>query len=213
MRILFLLIVIWGYCSFMNAQSVEIVSCILNEKDNTALSCPRYDNNDELCAAVKIIAGNIDDLEIRGSIVGDIIREDSLFLAYLPPRTKRIHLYSNGYIPTTLDFTNYEGFSKGVKEGKTYYVVLNAQTEVKDTHYGKGSKILQFIADVPIEKVSVNGLEWRVNGNISKRLVPYGKYNYEILAAGYAVNKGVVEVKESFGIEIVKIQFLHKDEQ
>ncbi len=190
------------------AQTIGVLSCSVDIHDSIAVLNPRLDNNEEICAAVRINTDMLKGVVFRGAIVGDIELDQSTYLLYMPSRTKRLYLYCQGYLPTTIDLSQYEDSSKGLIGGKTYKIILDIPKEEKnESKYGKGSKILQFVSNIPLEKVVVNGIEWSIKENTSKRIVPYGKYNYEIYANGNNVKKGEVEVKESLGSETVRIVF------
>lgn len=200
----------WG-TMYLCAQQLTIRSCSIQKQDSTAIKAPRYDINDNIAAVVVFQMNGNQEMEFRGNIIGQSIKEDNRYIVYVADKTKWLHIYCSGYIPTKIDFTNYTDSGKGVLGGKTYQVSILGDAPMLDTdkkkNYEKGSNMLVFNADVPLRKVIVDGEEWNVTGNTAKRLVPFGEYHYEIQADSYNRITGDVEVKKTLGSQVVKLKF------
>lgn len=188
-----------------NAQTLNIVSCAIQEGENIAANRSRYDLNENIAAVVVFTGTGGRDMDFRGNIIGDVIKEDSRYIVYLADRTKRLHIYCTDCVPAEIDFTKYADSEKGVLGGKTYSVSLVLPVKSKD--YGTGSNVLVFESDVELKKVLVNNEEWQITGNTAKRLVPFGKYYYEIQSVTNKTASGEVEVVNMFGNQKVKIEF------
>ena len=110
-------------------------------------------------------------------------------------------------MPLQIDFTKYEDSSNGLEGGCTYCLSLVGD-KVKKKTYPKGAANLIFVSNVPLKKIVVNGLEWLVNGKMSKRLVQYGEYNYEAYADGYLPITGTIEVVKALWGKSVNLNFV-----
>ena len=196
----------------VNAQTLNISSCSIQEQDSTAIKQARYDLNNQIAAAIVFLMDGNQNMEFRGSIIGDVVKEKDRHIVYIADKTKRLHIYCSGYLPTEIDFTAYSDSSKGVSGGKTYYVSIKEEIRETGKDYGKGSTILLFTSDVPIEKLLVNGQEWEIEtwglGSSSKQLVPFGKYHYEVYTNSHeAISDDVEVIDNLFSVQNVKLNF------
>lgn len=205
-RYFVLIFVIFNYLIPALAQEMDIQNFRKEHTDSFAIYNSRYDINGNICAVVHVSFEGIDELSFKGDIVGDIIKSGSKYTVYLPNRTKRLQLFNSGYIPQTIDFTNYEDSSKGLIGGNTYSVFVKSKMSIKKQHE-KGSGILIFSSETPLRQLYVNGTEWKIIDNSAKRLLPYGEYEYEAIADGNIHKKGIVELKPAIGSTKVNIIF------
>jgi hypothetical protein len=180
------------------------------QSDSTCFISPRYDLNGNACAVIKVFASSITGLlDFKGNIIGDVKVDGASYTIYVTDRTKRIKVYHPNYIPETIDFTQYEDSKKGIEGNHVYYVSIIGTDSIKPgkVSNGTGSRILSFSSDAPLRQLFVNGVEWKINDNTSKRLMPYGEYEYEAVTDGNVHKKGKVQLKPSIGSYIVKIEF------
>jgi hypothetical protein len=205
--IIFTLLV--GYNSAFS-QNLSVSSVKMIQSDSTCFISPRYDLNGNACSVVKVFASSIiGSLEFKGNIIGDVKVDGSLYTFYVTDRTKRIKVYHPNYIPETIDFTQYDDSRKGIEGNHVYYVSIIGNDIIKSSNNSNvsGSRILSFSSDVPLRQLFVNGVEWKVTDNTSKRLLPYGEYKYEAITDGDIRKRGRVELVPSFGSMVVKIDF------
>ena len=212
-RIIIFLLLSVGAFSNINAQLIAVQSCNLNVQDCTAATNPRIDLNGDVTAVLKIFYSSDTELDFRGNIVGEVTKNDDFYLVYLVGGTKKLHIYKDGIVPLEVDLSQYTDNLKGLLAGKTYSLYLkDVSTKKKD--YGKGSKIVVFKSDIPLSKLIVDGQQWEINGPIAKRLMPYGKYDYEAISTSNQTIKGTVDVTKSFGNKIVNLNFtINTDEK
>ena len=205
--IIFTLLV--GYNSAFS-QNLSVSSVKMIQSDSTCFISPRYDLNGNACSVVKVFASSIiGSLEFKGNIIGDVKVDGSLYTFYVTDRTKRIKVYHPNYIPETIDFTQYDDSRKGIEGNNVYYVSIIGNDIIKSSNNSNvsGSRILSFSSDVPLRQLFVNGVEWKVTDNTSKRLLPYGEYKYEAITDGDIRKRGRVELVPSFGSMVVNIDF------
>ena len=197
-------------CSSAFSQNLSVSSVKMIQSDSTCFISPRYDLNGNACAVIKVFASSITgSLDFKGNIIGDVKLDGSLYTIYVTDRTKRIKVYHPNYIPETIDFTQYEDSRKGIEGNHVYSISISGNDNMKSSKnsYVSGSRILSFSSDVPLRQLFVNGVEWKITNNSSKRLMPYGEYEYEAVTDGNVRKKGKVELKPSIGSYIVKIEF------
>lgn len=190
----------------VNAQTLDVLSCTIQVSENIAESRPRYDLNDMPAAVVIFPETGDRQMEFRGNVIGETIKDGDRHIVYLADRTKRLHIYCAGFIPMEIDFTDYADSQRGLVGGSTYCISFAATSPAKKD-YGTGSNVLIFDADVPLSKVIVNGETWPVSGQTAKRLVPFGEYSYEVYADSYETIEGKTEVVNTFGNQVVKLEF------
>lgn len=203
--LIFLLLV----CQHGVAQELRLISlCEINDE----MSIPqRFDLNDNPCAAIQVFAKDVSDtLNFKGSIWGDIVHQDSLYLIYVPNRTKKVTIYNANYLPLEIDFTYYTENHLGLKGGAVYKMqVMPDIVKTNDTSISlqQGMKLLVFTSETPLAKLMVNGKQWKISNDSARRLLPYGTYDYEAIAVDGRNCHGRVELKPSFGNKNVAIKF------
>ena len=174
------------------------------ERDSTAITSPRYDLNDELCAVLIVELASVENITFTGAIIGKVDRKNESYLLYLPNGTKRIKLMHEDYLPMTMNFSEY---GLRIRGGRTYKALVTASNPpVPENTYGSGAQYLVFKSSVPLTKVEVNGEEWPVEEGKAKKMVPLGKYEYKV-SAGSAVSSGTVEVKSTATSRVVNVKF------
>lgn len=207
MRYLILLLSVLAFhCCSLYSQNITVLSCTESSDDTTATQHPRYDNNSEPCAVIKVLSEGIDQITFKGNIVGEVNKVGNAYVVYVLNKTKRLQMFHADYVPTTIDLTTYESSANGVRGGKTYRLVVKgvaSQTTVAKT-YPKGSRMLAFSSEKRLTKLLVNGQPWEIG---SSKLMPYGLYEYEAYTDGELCKRGVVELLSGFGKLNVKIDF------
>lgn len=200
-RLLFLALF---FASSVFAQEFSISSIVEMERDSTAITSPRYDLNDELCAVLIVELASVENITFTGAIIGKVDRKNESYLLYLPNGTKRIKLMHEDYLPMTMNFSEY---GLRIRGGRTYKALVTASNPpVPENTYGSGAQYLVFKSSVPLTKVEVNGEEWPVEEGKAKKMVPLGKYEYKV-SAGSAVSSGTVEVKSTATSRVVNVKF------
>lgn len=206
MRHIFFILVLFS-CAIGKSQKLNIQAFYKSQENNIAQTSPRYDLNDNKCAAIIIMPEENGELQFRGMVVGKVEKKSTRYILYMPMKTKRLYIYHSNYMPLQIDFTKYEDSSNGLEGGCTYCLSLVGD-KVKKKTYPKGAANLIFVSNVPLKKIVVNGLEWLVNGKMSKRLVQYGEYNYEAYADGYLPITGTIEVVKALWGKSVNLNFV-----
>ena len=200
----YLLLITLLISTVLSAQEFSITRFTEAINDSTALSSPRYDFNDDICAALIVEIVSMNDISFTGNIIGDISKKGDRYLLYLTNGTKRIKLMHEDYLPMTVDFTQ---FNISIKGGHTYELLLSAnKPQNQDSSYGSGAQYLIFKSSVPLTKVIVNGEEWPIVDGKAKKMVPLGKYEY-VVEASELTSRGEAEVKSTATSKVVNIRF------
>lgn len=208
--LLIIVLFLGQWTTLVCAQELSVLSCKRVLSDSTFIVSPRYDINDKACAVVKVFANNISGpLDFKGNIVGQVISNGSIYTIYVLDKTKRLKLLHTDYYPITIDFTEFEDSRVGLEGNNVYYVSVSG---TKDTNSDKttnvtGTRVLSFSSDAPLRQLFVNGIEWKVTNNTSKRMLPYGVYEYDAITDGNVHKKDKVELSPSIGSKVVIIEF------
>lgn len=186
------------------AQELKVVR-ICDITDSVSNVNFAVDINGKTCSIVKVSAGSINDITFSGMIIGDVKQtQDGSYFLNIPERTKHINYRHQDFLPGVIDFW---GHGISVNGGKAYHVIMASQkSETVSTQ--KGSlQYLIFKFDVPIESLVVNGTQWNISNNQSKKLVYAGHYAYVAQAGDKRIIKGEVDVKNNGISKVVNVKF------
>lgn len=163
------------------------------------------DINGNTCSLLKVSTPSIKNLTFSGMIIGDVVeKKDGCYLLNIPERTKRINYRHTDFLPGVIDFSEY---NISVQGGKVYHVLMELKEGINEVKKEGSLQYLIFKCNVPIESLTVNGVQWSVSGRQSKKMVYLGHYNYTIKAQDDRVVKGEVDMKDSGINKVVNIKF------
>ena len=199
-------------CSLtLRAEQFSILSCSVLEQDKTAIESAVYDLNNDITAAVILTIDSSQDIKVIGNIVRQVRVGKNKYIVYITDGTRKINIYSTGYLPLELDFSTYKGMNRGLKGGMTYSLclktIVNAGSQLPRKDYGLGSNVLMFKSDLPLSKITVNEVEWKISDNMAKKLVPFGQYHYVATNQSGQQLEGEIEVTNALGNKVVKLEF------
>lgn len=177
-----------------NAQELAVKSFKRNEKAIYAKTKPRFDNNDNACALVRVFS-TIENLTIDGNLghIGQIDNSrPAEYWIYLPIQTKRLIINHPNYLPYT--FT----FNKAMQEYATYELVLEPSRSKPSMNMQYLSltvtpaDAIVLIDDIPHELT---------HGTLALKL-PFGVHTYSISSSSHHIRKGTFEISEKGTTEL-----------
>lgn len=188
----------------VTAQEFAVTTIQELPQDSTAITSPRYDFNDALCAALIVEIKTVNNISFSGNIIGDICQHGDIYTLYLTTGTKRIKLMHEDYLPFTIDFSQ---FGVSIKGGNTYKVNMSASSpDAQSLTYGSGAQYLVIKSASPLTKVEVNEMDWPIKDGKAKKMVPLGRYEYAAYS-GNVVIRGVTEVTSTTSSKVVNVKF------
>lgn len=156
------------------AQELRVDAVTLLEGDNSAVDTPRYDNNRQPCAMLKVYVKDMPDLTFNDPLVlheNDIKYEGGYYVVYVASGIRKLEVRHKDYSPATIEFKNDFGIS--VKGGKTYRVDLSAD--------GVNQSVVFDIRPQPHNgKLVVDNKEYEVKDGILSLMLPLGVYDYKV---------------------------------
>lgn len=208
-RIVFFCMMVYSADSY--TQNLAIRYCRQSPTDSTHIVSPRRDINDRLCSVVKVFTKNVNGkIDFKGNVVGNVIDNGNEYIVYVLERTKRLQIFHADYIPEIIDFTKYEDSKMGVEIDRVYHVEISGEEQQESSNLvtSTETRILSFTSDKQMSQLFVNGKEWEILNNASKKLLPCGKYEYEAVSFEGLRIKDTIELSPAFGRKIVKIDFV-----
>lgn len=164
------------------AQEISMKDCQILPNDKFAVENPRYDNNGNLCAVVKITTNNIDGLKFPNTnqYVGNISCVNDTYIIYLPETSYRIDFQHNDYLNGQINM--YEEYGYKAKQGKVYSVKLEKPIVIDANTIAASFKVIPAVKAT----VTINGkkLQTSPNGELVIEL-PNGTYSYQVAAENY----------------------------
>lgn len=136
-----IIFIFWGLlCGFLlqaqeNTYEMTILSIEESPQDLTALVNKKYDNNNNLCAAVKVYIPVVRNISFSGFVIdGGVSWTPGEYLVYVAVddlgRTQLRYRHAN-YLPGIIDF---KAFGIQLTRGSTYIVKMKAPINVQNFH-------------------------------------------------------------------------------
>lgn len=178
------------FCATIHAQELSVKSFEEKTTDLSASTSVRNDNNDIPCALIKVhLAAN--NAKFEGALVGDVAYKTSEYWVYMPKGSKRLTVKLEGYLPLSVQFSDY-GINS-LESKMTYLltisgVIVNGQIVEQRTMTG------WIILDTePIgASVYIND-EYAGNTPLDVKQ-PYGTYSYRVEKPNYHSVSGTFEL-------------------
>ena len=139
MRPIYLLLFIFAV-QYAYADSLDVTGYKQIPNDITASRYERYDNNDQLCALIKVIS-DIDQLGFESNlgIVGSIERKSGEYWIYVSPGERKLSIWGPNLLKYNLNL------SPNPKTGKVYQVVVTRKGEGNKSGFNTGFVLLKSI--------------------------------------------------------------------
>lgn len=197
-----LLFIIFVKISF--GQEIKVVR-ICDITDSVANVKFATDINGNICSVLKVSTPSIKNLTFSGMIIGNVEElKDGCYLLNIPEKTKHINFCHEDYLPGIIDFSDY---NIAVKGRKVYHVIMESEKHKAEVAQKGTLQYLIFKYKVPIKSLVVNGTQWNVSENQSKKMVCSGHYEYTVQTKDNRVVEGEVDVKDSGISKVVNIKF------
>lgn len=171
--------------AMVTAQELKVADVHLAQDDNTAIKNQVKDINDNVCALVKIDAGNLEGLAFpnKNEYISTT-RKDGIYYVYVPASFYKLTLQHESFPRLDINFKEQYGIK--FKSGKTYYVKLDVPSTTKI------DKSDIYINVIPAKAcLTVNGdtLPGNADGKYQFK-ADEGNYSYTVSADGYESRKG-----------------------
>lgn len=236
-RFLLTLLIVCTSCLLMQAQQITVVSLSKSTSDMTAYLRPRHDVNDEACAVLKIQLA-VDNVRFSGNVVGPVAQEADEYLLYMTSGSKSLTIRHPQYQPLTIRFADYQ--IAGLESSCTYRLRLQTDPVSGDStvtmlpvgplqkektnrtvmteptvQASSGTdavkdQFLLFRVSPANATVIVNDEIWTTNDGVARRYVPFGTYEYRIMAQDHHTKTGKVEVNNPRQKQVVNIELQPK---
>lgn len=182
------------------SQELIVKDCQFLMSDTYATEHPQFDKNGTLCAVVKIVAGNLTDLQFPNEAqrVGDCIYDNGAYYVYIPASTYRIDYRHPSYLPGVIDLYNQFGYK--AKSGKTYLVTLEVPTPRNNE--SQGTVVFKISPSLSGKLQIENNQYFFENGSVEINYSP-GRLKYIVQSSNYEDYIGTFNVKT--GINYVSL--------
>ena len=109
----------------VNAQELEVAGFEQLMRDTYAQRNKRFDQNDGLCAVIRISAANAEEYSFEANqIVGDAVYKPGEIIVYMPQGAKVITIHSNSWGTKTITFAHEDSEIQRLEKGVTYRLEL-----------------------------------------------------------------------------------------
>ncbi len=187
----------------LKAQDATVRSFEANPIDLAAQKYQRKDLHGNVCALVKVqvIA---EDVECRGSVIGDIVKHPGEYWVYMPGGTKMVKIMSKNFLPLMYYFP------EPLLGGVTYILVLEAPQlpgGVAPVQVNQAYLVVNVTPENAV--VKMDGESFMSKHGTVTRLLRNGSYTFSVEAPGYfpetrTVNIDGVKVTENVALRSSK---------
>lgn len=175
-----------------SSQELKVDKVTLLETDNEAVTNPRYDANDEICALLKVYVNDLPGLKFASGYVidgGNIIYNGGYYAVYVANGIRSVMFKHEDYLPVTVNFKKDHQIS--IKGGKTYRVDVSTIGMVKKTTQTVAFNML------PREgSLLINGEQYSVSEGMLQLELEPGNYSYTASADYYQTKEGAFTITE-----------------
>lgn len=191
------------FCIQVGAQSISVASFSLLENDLTANTAGTtvLDQNGEKCALIKVETTQTGFTFDVGSLgVVKTEQRTAEIWVYVPAGVKRISIAHQ-----RLGRLNDYDLGMTLQRAKTYRMKLTTGTVTTVVEDAVTSQFLLFQVTPDNATVMVNDEVWNVNEGVARKYVPFGTYDYRVMAQDYFTSSGKVTVNDPDNKHIVKV--------
>ena len=104
------------------AQELKVKRMVVCENDSSAITMPKKDGNNELCALIKVQFA-ASEAKFDGDIVGKVESTLKEYRVYMPDDSRFLTIHQQEYLPLEVSFDDY--IKGGVKSGNTYTLIVD----------------------------------------------------------------------------------------
>ena len=189
---LFLFLILTCFCA---SAQIAVASFSLLENDLTANTSGTMvtDQNGDKCALIKVETTQTGFTFNAGQLgVTKTEQHPGEIWVYVPAGVRRISI-SHPQLGVLRDYD----LGMSVQKAKTYLLKLTTGTVTTIVEESLQSQYLIFSVSPADALVEVNQEMWQVNDGVARKLVPFGTYDYRIVAADYHPEVGKVTVNDA----------------
>lgn len=190
------------FSSYVFSQELKIDKAILLESDNEAITNPQTDNNNQLCALLKIYVDNLPGVTFNSSFIinkSKIQYNGNFYAVYVVGGLKKLTLQHNDYLPVTIDFT--ADFQLSIKGGKTYGIYISTEGLVQ-----KKTQTVVFNMIPRTGSIIINNTAEKVDNGVLQIECKPGNYSYIAQADFYETKKGTFTVTDITGSKVIPLK-------
>ncbi|MBQ7238667.1 MAG: SUMF1/EgtB/PvdO family nonheme iron enzyme [Bacteroidales bacterium] len=180
---------------FCASAQIAVTSFSLLENDLTANTSGTMvtDQNGDKCALIKVETTQTGFTFNAGQLgVTKTEQHPGEIWVYVPAGVRRISI-SHPQLGVLRDYD----LGMSVQKAKTYLLKLTTGTVTTIVEESLQSQYLIFTVSPADALVEVNQEMWQVNDGVARKLVPFGTYDYRIVAADYHPEVGKVTVNDA----------------
>lgn len=185
------------------AQSISVASFSLLENDLTANTAgtTMFDQNGEKCALIKVETtqtGFTFDVGSLGVIKTE--QHTAEIWVYVPAGVKRISIAHQ-----QLGRLNDYDLGMTLQRSKTYRLKLTTGTVTTVVEEAVTNQFLLFQVNPANATIMVNNEIWTVSEGVARKYVPFGTYDYRVMAQDYIASSGKVVVNDPVNKHVVNV--------
>ncbi len=129
-RILLILLLLFSAAAELPAQELKVKIFELRDRDLKAKQKPRFDNNEDACALVRVQVAAPNCVFSDSYIVGDVEQGFGEYLVYMAKGARRLRIAHPDFLFTPLDYE----FPEALESYRTYALILEVPIY---THYAE----------------------------------------------------------------------------
>ncbi len=172
------------------AQKATVERMEMLPMDLSASKYPRFDNNGEPCALVRVevIADGVD---FFGNLLKPVEHKMGEYWVYMLAGSKMLQIKSDAFLPLMVNFADY-GVTP-LQPKATYVITLSLPAATPNSSADDVNYLVMSVSP-DNARVIIDGKEREVRNGIAKVMLPKGIYNYHVEAPGHLPEDGQVSV-------------------
>ena len=172
------------------AQELTVKSFKLAVSDLTAMTQPRKDLNDRICALVKVLfVGDV--LNVEGNVVMPLVKRNNETWVYMPQNTRQMKVITKNYLPLMVTFADYD--VERLESNRTYVLTLLSNS----SQQSQQSQTLTIRYTPTNATVLVDNKMVKGTNGVAQTTLPVGQHSYIVFCDGYESEEGMVKLKVS----------------
>lgn len=202
-RLYFIWFLLSVFSSYVSSQELKIDKAVLLESDNEAVTNPRTDNNNQMCALLKIYVDNLPGMKFNSSYIidkGKIHYNGNYYAVYVVGGLRKITFQHNDYLPVTLDFM--ADFQLSIKGGKTYGVYISTAGLVQKKTQTVVFNMIPRTGSITVNNNTQGNVE---SGVLRLELLP-GDYFYIAQSEYYEPKRGFFSVTDVTKAQVIPLK-------
>lgn len=172
------------------AQKATVERMEMTPTDLSASKYPRYDNNGDPCALVRVEV-LADDVEFLGNVMQPVEHKTGDYWVYMVGGSKMLQIKSRSFLPLMINFADY-GIDALMP--KVTYAITLTLPSAPQRSAAAGMNYLVMKVSPANARVTVDGKEREVRDGTAKIMLRNGTYSYHVEAPAHLAEDGEVTV-------------------